>query len=52
MEIVVSGASPMFRSSGGGVVAIVYPIHAIIPRIIATPRNAVICTIRVVILAL
>ena len=31
--------------AGGGVVAIVYPIHAAIPRAKATARKAVICSV-------
>ncbi len=52
MELAASGTSPISSGSGGGVVAIVYPIHAIIARIIAIAKNAVICKINVVIFAL
>ena len=31
--------------AGGGVVAIVYPIHAAMPRAKATARKAVICSV-------
>ena len=48
-ELTASGTSPISNGSGGGVVAIVYPIHAIMAKIIATPKKAVSCKIRVVI---
>ena len=49
-ELTSSGTSPTSNGSGGGVVAIVYPIHAIMAKITATPKKDVSCKIRVVIL--
>ncbi len=46
-ELAGSGISLTSGGSGGGVVAMVYPIHATMARITATPPNAVIWRIKV-----
>ena len=50
--LAATGISPTSNGSGAGVVAIVYPIHAIMARITVTPKMAVSCNIKVVILTL